>query len=152
ALGDALRVYYPGTSDSSLAATVKLNGGEAPGIDFNVAATPKDLHKVYVRLEDNGRALNTNFAGAQIAELRDRISLERIPILGSLLRGSYTSPEFVIDGVRDGSFDLFVDGVMEDGARGQGVVPIDVRGEDLRDVHVRLQLPRDITGRVSNSD
>jgi hypothetical protein len=57
----------------------------------------------------------------------------------------------VIDGVPNGSFDLFVDGVMEGGVRGRGVTPIDVRGQDLHEVVVNLQPPQDIPGRVSNA-
>jgi hypothetical protein len=89
ALGAPFRVYYPGTSDVALAATIKLNGGEVPGIDFMLPVTPADLHKIYINFEGHALALNSNMAGVQIGELRDRITLERIPIVGPFLRGNF---------------------------------------------------------------
>ena len=152
ALGAPFRVYYPGTSDVALAATIKLNGGEVPGIDFMLPVTHADLHKIYINFEGNALALNSNMAGVQIGELRDRITLERIPIVGPFLRGNSRSSEFVVDGVPNGSFDLFVDGVVAGGVRGRGVVPIDIRGKDIHDVRIDLETPQDITGRISYVD
>ena len=151
ALAAPFRVYYPGTSDVALAATIKLNGGEVPGIDFMLPVTPADLHKIYIHLEGNALALNSNMSGVQIGELRDRITSERIPIVGSFVRGNSRSSEFVIDGVPDGSFDLFVDGIAG-GVRGRGVVPVDIRGKDIHDVRIDLETPQDITGRISYVD
>ena len=148
-LGGAQKVYYPGTSDIALAATVTLSGGETPGIDFKVAAST-GLRKVFVRVEGPGKAaLKTSPAGMQVAELRNRVSLDRMPILGSFLRGTHsTSQTMIIDGVPNGSYDLLVDGVMEDGARARGIAPIDIRGEDLHDVLITLRPAIDVAGRV----
>jgi len=45
------------------------------------AVTPADLHKIYIHLEGDALALNSNMSGVQIGELRDRITSERIPIV-----------------------------------------------------------------------
>ena len=148
------KIYYPGTPDAAFAIPVAINGQEAPGIDFNLAASAQATHKVYVRVEGLAPA-SRNFipAGAQIAELRDRFSLERLPILGPLSRGMGTASQaIVIDGVPNGSYDLLMDGGMEGGVRGRGITPIDIRGEDLHDVVVSLQPAQDIAGRVSSVD
>jgi hypothetical protein len=148
------KIYYPGTSNAALATPVAINGQETPGIDFNLSAPFLATHKVYVRVQ--GLATTSqNFipAGAQIAELRDRFSLERLPVLGPVSRGTGAAAEgIVIDGVPNGSYDLFMEGGMEGGVRGRGMTPIDVRGEDLHDIVVALQPPRDIAGRVSAAD
>jgi hypothetical protein len=153
-LGGTRKIYYPGTTDAVFATPVRIGGQEAPGIDFSVAASSQETHKVYVRVQGLARA-SQNFipAGAQIAELRDRFSLERLPVLGPVSRGIGTSVEgIVIDGVPNGSFDLLMDGGMESGIRGRGITPIDMRGEDLHDVVISLQPSQDIVGRVSGSD
>lgn len=148
------KIYYPGTPDAAFATPVAISGQEAPGIDFNLAASAQATHKVFVRVEGLAPA-SRNFipAGAQIAELRDRFSLERLPILGPLSRGmGAASQGIVIDGVPNGSYDLLMDGGMEGGVRGRGITPIDIRGEDLHDVVVSLQPAQDIAGRVSSID
>jgi len=153
-MGGTPKICYPGTSSASLATPVAINGQEAPGIDFNLAATIQATHKVYVRLQGLATA-SQNFiaAGAQIAELRDRFSQERLPVLGPVNRGIAASAEgIVIDGVPTGSYDLLMEGGMEGGVRGRGMTPIDVRDEDLHDIVVSLQPPQDIAGRVSAAD
>jgi hypothetical protein len=153
-LGGTQKIYYPGTPDAAFAAPVTISGQEAPGIDFNLAASAQSTHKVYVRVEGLAAA-SRNFipAGAQIAELRDRFSLERLPILGPLSRGIGTALQgIVIDGVPNGSYDLLMDGAMEGGVRGRGITPIDIRGKDLHDVVVSLQPAQDIAGRVAGAD
>jgi hypothetical protein len=112
----------------------------------------RNLHKVQVRLNERGQAFLASIAGAQMGELRNRISLERTPIVGSLRRANPTSPEIVIDDVPDGSFDLFIDGVVEGGVRARGVTTIEVRGQDLHDVRVSLQPAQEIAGRVLSAD
>jgi hypothetical protein len=152
--GGTPKIYYPGTPEAAFALPVAINGPEAPGIDFTLAASDQATHKVYVRVEGLAPA-SRNFipAGAQIGELRDRFSLERLPILGPLSRGMRTASQaIVIDGVPNGSYDLLMDGGMEGGVRGLGIAPIDIRGEDLHDVVVSLEPPQDIAGRVSGAD
>jgi Carboxypeptidase regulatory-like domain len=150
---DRQKVCYPGTADMALAETVTVNGQENSGIDFRMARL-NELHRIYVRLEGRGQiALNTALAGVQIAELRDRESLERFPVLGSVRQGLGSAGQsLVIDGVPNGSYDLLVDGLMEGGRRGRAITHVDIRGADLHDVVVTLQPARDIAGRVVIGD
>ena len=151
-LGGAQKIYYPGTPEAAFATPVEVRG-ETAGVDFVLAAALA-THKVYVRVEGIAQA-SRNFmpAGAQIAELRDRFSLERFPIVGPLSRGGGPASQgMVIDAVPNGSYDLYIDGVMEGGARGRGMTSIDMRGEDLHDVVVALQPAQDIAGRVAGAD
>jgi hypothetical protein len=152
--GGTQKVCYPGTPDVAYATPVTLSSGEVPGIDIHLAQASQTTHKIYVRVEGVAPALrNFNPAGAQIAELRDRFSLDRLPILGSLSRGSDSASQgMVIDDVPNGSYDLLMDGVMEGGVRGRGITPIDVRDEDLHDVVVALQPAQDISGAVVGTD
>lgn len=155
AIGSAPKTYYPGTPDEGLAATVTVSGGETPGVDFNMATSMRSLHKVYVRLggTDQSSLLSRIPAGVQIAELRDRFSLDRIPIPSSLRRGQGAdSQSVIIDGVPDGAYELFVEGVLQGGGRGRGMTPLDIRGEDLHDVIVTLHPAQDIDGRVVSAD
>lgn len=153
-MGATQKICYPGTTDAAFATPVTISRQEAPGIDFSLATSSQATHKVYVRVQGLATA-SQNFipAGAQIAELRDRFSLERLPVLGPVNRGINAAVEgIVIDGVPNGSYDLLMEGGMEGGVRGRGITPIDVRGEDLHDVIVSLQPPQDIAGRVSGTD
>jgi len=153
-LDNSQKVYFPGTMDAALATAVALNGEEVSGIDFKLDASAQPTHKIYVRVDGLAKtSRNIIPSGAQIAELRDRFSLERIPILGSAPRiMSSTTPALVIDGVSNGSYDLYMDAVMDGGVRGRGITPIDVRGEDLHDVVVSLRPAQDIAGRVVGAD
>ncbi|HET9129945.1 MAG TPA: carboxypeptidase regulatory-like domain-containing protein, partial [Terriglobia bacterium] len=88
AIGGGKKAYYPGTSDPNFASPVVLNDQDATGIDFKLAASAETLHKIYVRVEGLSTAAR-NFIppGAQIAELRDRFSMESFPVLGPENRG-----------------------------------------------------------------
>jgi len=155
AIGGASKTYYPGTLVVGLAATVTVSGGETPGVDFSLASSMRSLHKVYVRLDgvDQSSLPGRMPAGALIAELRDRLSLDRIPISGSLHRGQGPdSQSLIIDGVPDGAYDLLVEGVLQGGGRGRGMTPVDIRGEDLHDVIVTLHPAQNIEGRVVSAD
>jgi len=145
--------YYPGTTDPALAAKVKVDRGEAPGIDFRVSSEPKDLHRITVRIVGARQpALTLASAGIQFAELRDRFSPARMPVLAALRHHS-PDPEIVtIEGVPRGSYDLFMDGVMTDGHRGRGVAGFDVRDEDLSDIVLTMHAAQDISGRIAPAD
>jgi hypothetical protein len=152
-LGGTSKIYYPGAPDNALATPIAVRGQVTPGIDFIFSTAAQATHKVDVRV-DGMAPSSRNYipAGAQIGELRDRFSLDRLPVVGSLSRGPGAgSQRMVIDEVPNGSYDLYVDGVMEGGVRGQGLTPIDVRDEDLHDVVVSLQPARDIAGRVAGA-
>ena len=156
-IGGTKKVYYPGTTDAAFATPVTLNGQVATGIDFKIAEAAGETHKVYLRVEGLAPA-SGNFipAGAQIAELRDRFSMDSFPVLVPESRGVGAAADgnfsIVIDGVPNGSFDLLMEGGMEGGVRGRGITPVDVRGEDLHDVVISLHAAEDITGRVTTAD
>jgi hypothetical protein len=153
-VGGTSKNYFPGTSNATLAMPVAINGQEVPGIDFNLAVPSQPTHKLFVRVQGLASA-SQNFipAGAEIGELRDRFSLERLPILGPVNRGINVAADgIVIVGVPDGSYDLLLEGGMEGGVRGRGMTPIDMRGEDLHDIVVSLQPTQDIAGRVAAAD
>jgi len=145
--------YYPGTPDPEAAAKVVLAGGEAPGIDFRVPSAMKSLHRISVRVAGDGQPVRIfATAGMQFAELRDRFSTARMPILAPLRNETRDSQTVLIEGVPSGSYDLFMDGVMADGRRSRGVTTIDVRDEDVSDIVLTMHPAQNIPGRVVASD
>lgn len=151
-------VYYPGTTHAASAALVTLSAGqERAAIDFEaqyvstarVEGTVRDLDGQPVR-------------SGQISLIP---KLEDAGLLGSsfffidtvlMMRPTITDGKFSLAGVRPGSYTVTVQTGGLQGGRGGpapaealwGRAEIEVAGEDLSGIEIRLERGMDLTGRV----